>query len=303
MTATNQDGADHPSSPGAYDSRARIWTVYLFFALSLIALLATTSMAVVAGYKSSYGSTEGMTVEGLARFATTGRMLIVSMWVTAATLIACTLIALRLSKVSLQQSFGRKFLCLSPGSLLLVMLGAPALGAVLEAFTVLIEVKPSGTLKLIADAVAQMHGAEMLLFAVGITVGPAFGEELMFRGYIQPRLVARYGVTTGIAVASALFGLLHMDALQSPLAGILGLYIGLVAYHTGSLWPAILTHGFNNLLSVASLYYFPDAERDTQASLITGALGLALFIYCLRYLLSTSVHRTNQRPSESLAER
>src|SRR5690606_6145432 len=182
-------------------------------------------------------------------------------------------------------------------------LGAPALGAVLEAFTVLIEVKPSGTLKLIADAVAQMHGAEMLLFAVGITVGPAFGEELMFRGYIQPRLVARYGVTTGIAVASALFGLLHMDALQSPLAGILGLYIGLVAYHTGSLWPAILTHGFNNLLSVASLYYFPDAERDTQASLITGAWGLALVIYCLRYLLSTSLHRTNQRPSEALAER
>jgi membrane protease YdiL (CAAX protease family) len=178
------------------------------------------------------------------------------------------------------------------------MLGAPALGSVLEAFTLVIDVEPSGTLKLIADAVAQMHGGEMLLFAVGITVGPALGEELMFRGYIQPRLIARYGATAGIAIASALFGLLHMDALQSPLAGILGLYIGLVAYHMGSLWPAILTHAFNNLLSVATLYFFPDAQRDTQAGLITGVIGLVVFIYCLRHVLLMSVHRKNGRPPD-----
>lgn len=299
----NEDGAIHPSAPAAPDPPpVRVWTIYLFFALTLVALLVTTSVAVVASYAGTHGPQEELTVSRLATFATTGRMLILSMWVTAATLIGCTLVALRSSKTNLKQTLGRELSRLSPVSLLLVMLGAPALGSVLEALTLLVDVEPSGTLKLIADAVAQMRGAEMFLFAVGITVGPALGEELMFRGYIQPRLIARYGVTAGIAITSALFGLLHMDALQSPLAGILGLYIGLVAYHTGSLWPAILTHGFNNLLSVAMLYFFPDAQRDAPAALMTGAIGLVVFVYCLRHVLSMSVHRASARLVEHLPQ-
>jgi membrane protease YdiL (CAAX protease family) len=165
------------------------------------------------------------------------------------------------------------------------MVGAPALGAVLEVLTAALSVETRGTLKIIAEAIAGARGLEIPLFVLGITIGPALGEELMFRGYIQPRLIARHGPKVGIAVTSALFGLLHMDALQSPLAGILGAYIGFVAYQFGSLWPAVLVHGFNNLLSVTLLFLFPDSGEQRDVSFISGGIGLLVFAFCVHHVL------------------
>lgn len=74
-------------------------------------------------------------------------------------------------------------------------------------------------------------------------------EEWLFRGLIQQHLVRRRGPWTGIVVASALFGLVHLIPQQVVAGFLLSLVIGLVYYKTRSLLAAIVLHGINNALA------------------------------------------------------
>jgi membrane protease YdiL (CAAX protease family) len=58
-------------------------------------------------------------------------------------------------------------------------------------------------------AVAEYSLAQRFLF-VAIGVSAAFCEESIFRGYLQPTLVARMGRVAGIAASAAIFALYHL---------------------------------------------------------------------------------------------
>jgi len=81
-----------------------------------------------------------------------------------------------------------------------------------------------------------------------IAVGPAIGEELLFRGIILRSLAARLPGGLAVLLSAILFGAIHFDALQGLGAMLIGLYLGFLALATGSLWPAIAAHAINNLL-------------------------------------------------------
>ena len=81
-----------------------------------------------------------------------------------------------------------------------------------------------------------------------IAVGPAIGEELLFRGIILRSLAARLPGGLAVLLSAILFGAIHFDALQGLGATLIGLYLGFVALASGSLWPAIAAHAINNLL-------------------------------------------------------
>lgn len=75
----------------------------------------------------------------------------------------------------------------------------------------------------------------------------SFGEELLFRGAMQPFL--------GVWFTSAIFAIMHVDPDgRSPIwtiwAFIGGLVMGFAVKSTGSLWPAILIHFGVNLISI-----------------------------------------------------
>jgi membrane protease YdiL (CAAX protease family) len=84
-----------------------------------------------------------------------------------------------------------------------------------------------------ANSVAwETLGIRDVLF---IALLAAFGEELLFRGALQPLI--------GLVPAALVFGLLHATSLPHIiLAGILGLWMGLLFYWTGDLWPPIAAH-------------------------------------------------------------
>ncbi|WP_347348263.1 CPBP family intramembrane glutamic endopeptidase [Nigerium sp.] len=79
----------------------------------------------------------------------------------------------------------------------------------------------------------------------------AFAEEVLFRGYLQPRWSARLGSLAGLVVTAVFFGLQHVVfAWGNPQAAVVrfaatfagGLLLGLLARKFGRLWPLIIGH-------------------------------------------------------------
>ncbi len=94
-------------------------------------------------------------------------------------------------------------------------------------------------------------GKERRLFA-GLSLCAGFGEEMAYRGYALTALVLATGsATLALIVTSATFGVLH--AYQGPIGvvrtGVVGLIMGAVFLHTGSLWPPIVAHTLIDLVA------------------------------------------------------
>ena len=125
---------------------------------------------------------------------------------------------------------------------------------------------------------------------------PGFGEEFLFRGYIQTRLGQRWPRLLALLVTSLLFGVLHMDPVQSTMAVFLGLWLGEVADRTGSIWPAVAGHAFNNAAATV-LSAFVTTGGDPTESWVMLAVTVPVFAACLAYLLRRPVVETEADPA------
>ena len=98
---------------------------------------------------------------------------------------------------------------------------------------------------------------------VAVVIAP-LTEEIVFRGIILKGLLAHCTQNRAVVWSAILFGLFHLNPWQFPVAFILGLVFAYWVIQTGSLWPAILGHALNNLISVTSLHFdvpgFPVSE-------------------------------------------
>ncbi len=89
----------------------------------------------------------------------------------------------------------------------------------------------------------------LLLFVFAIV--PAICEEVLFRGFVQAGLVRVFeSGPAGIVLTSLVFAAFHLDPWRFLGVWTLGLFLGALAYRTGSLIPSILAHGLNNILSI-----------------------------------------------------
>lgn len=91
-----------------------------------------------------------------------------------------------------------------------------------------------------------------------VSIGPLV-EELLFRGVLLSA-VARYtGNGVAIVLSALLFACVHLPDLSFlwyalPNLALLGLILGWLRVQSGSIWPAIVAHGMNNLLAVVSWF-------------------------------------------------
>jgi membrane protease YdiL (CAAX protease family) len=96
-----------------------------------------------------------------------------------------------------------------------------------------------------------------------LTMG--FGEEIVFRGYIQTRLVKQVKVIGGIFITALIFVLLHQVfyslSLITIISGVLLWFtIGLLYYLSKSLYLTIAIHGGLNLLMNTLTASFDDLD-------------------------------------------
>jgi membrane protease YdiL (CAAX protease family) len=134
------------------------------------------------------------------------------------------------------------------------------------------------------------HGQNGFLWPIALMIGitPAFCEELLFRGYLQTRLVRSFGPLIGVFTASAMFAIVHFDPVHIVAVFPLGMFLGWVTWRSGSLYPAMLGHFVNNFISVVAVVLVSDAEAGLL-SLPAVAFSLIVFASGVVGLASVSV--------------
>ena len=128
---------------------------------------------------------------------------------------------------------------------------------------------------------------------ISITIMAPLVEELLFRGAIQGHLL-RKGMNpwTALFVASAIFGIVHMNPAQILFAFAIGLIFGWLYYRTGSLVPGIVGHFINNSIACIQMAILTEEEFNTKTIEWLGAgptyalfaLSLAVMIGMFLYL-------------------
>lgn len=113
----------------------------------------------------------------------------------------------------------------------------------------------------------ELTATSLVLNVISTAVLPALVEEIIFRGYIQTALKP-FGNGIAIVLSAFLFGIFHGNILQFPFAFFMGLVFGWLLVQTGSIWPCVLMHFGNNLMSTL-LDWFSKAYPDTQNAQVT----------------------------------
>ena len=110
------------------------------------------------------------------------------------------------------------------------------------------------TLELLAGAQLGVPGTILFVFVV-VFLGP-FAEEWLFRGFMVPRIAARWGNGWALVVTSALFTLLHPHyGIYMPVIFLYGWVFGWARLRSGGLAVPVLLHmTVNGLSSVLMLW-------------------------------------------------
>lgn len=116
--------------------------------------------------------------------------------------------------------------------------------------------------------------ALLLLFGA---VAPGLAEEMMFRGLLQSRFIARWGPMAGIALSALLFGVYHADLRQGLGAMTMGVWIGWLAWREGTIVNVAFGHGLNNASAfLLSRFMTNPDELDGRPELIVGSVVVLL---------------------------
>ncbi len=152
--------------------------------------------------------------------------------------------------------------------------------------------EPSDHLEWLTGLIVGPRGLSAVLMYVAFTLLPGTCEELFFRGYVQQRLQRRAPPLLAIGLPAAVFALLHMDGMHVVTVFPLGLWFGFVAWGTGSVWPAIACHVFNNAFAIAMTRLYPAAERSSEVFPVWVApAALAAFLIVVPWLVWARVRR------------
>jgi membrane protease YdiL (CAAX protease family) len=104
------------------------------------------------------------------------------------------------------------------------------------------------------EVIRPLFGASTLADLALLSILAGLGEELLLRGFIQGALAHWLPAWVAIAIASALFGLLHPVTLTyGILAALVGCYLGWVWLVTGNLLVVIVAHALYDFVALTML--------------------------------------------------
>lgn len=278
----------YASAPTYFLRPPRVWTVFVAFAVAFVAGMVgggiVPLLIILLQHGGRFEDAESFieaTKTGMLRPA----VLLSSGAATQLMLLITALSAAILSPVRVVRRLRLNPSTLSPLGYIIAPIGALAISVSFSCVVTVLGIHPSGTLKLLDDVFKKLTPTEFAFAVFIVGIMPGFAEEFLFRGYAQTRLAQRWGRWPGIMIASLMFGIMHMDPLQSPFAFAFGIYLGYLAEKCGSIRPTMLCHAANNSLMVA-LGSLPSsaAEPSRGAAAIMGAIAIGVAVLCTLYI-------------------
>ncbi len=124
-------------------------------------------------------------------------------------------------------------------------------------------------------------GVPYSVLVVAMALGPAIGEELVFRGIIGKGLVERWGLFKGTLVASLFFAIAHGDLSHAIATLPIAILMQLLYHLTKTIWIPIMVHFGNNLLAVTMTKYEIALEVSLSPAVLLAILGYLAVILSL----------------------
>jgi uncharacterized protein len=136
-----------------------------------------------------------------------------------------------------------------------------------------------------------------------VAVVPALGEELVFRGIVQQKLLqASARPIAAIWISAFIFSAFHLQFAGLLPRLLLGAGLGYLFYWTQSLWAPIIAHFFVNGLQIVAQYFkskaLPEASSIPDINWL-GTAGAALLVIILSYYLYQHRYKTNREPGQA----
>jgi uncharacterized protein len=130
----------------------------------------------------------------------------------------------------------------------------------------------------------DLQGWLLAIMVIGII--PAIGEELLFRGVLQPLLIrAKINPHISIWTTAILFSLLHMQMYGFIPRAIMGALFGYIYFYSGILPLAIIGHAANNLMVLIIVNLTGDIDNTNSNSWFLSILVLPVIYYGFKKLM------------------
>ena len=113
------------------------------------------------------------------------------------------------------------------------------------------------------------------ILTAAASLAAPLGEELFFRGWLQPTLSTRWRPAFAIGATAVVFSATHLDVVGFLPRVELGLLFGLLRHRTGRLGPAMAAHAAHNFASAGGLYLTDDPLAELDAPFEWTTTGLA----------------------------
>jgi uncharacterized protein len=132
---------------------------------------------------------------------------------------------------------------------------------------------------------------EIFLNVFVIALIPAVGEELVFRGVVQQKVMQLLNNNHHVAIwlTSGIFSAIHLQFEGFFPRMILGAVLGYLFYYTKNIWVAIIAHFFNNASQVVAYQAFKDKKtsvdlENIEVPWVAGLVSLAMVLGLVYYL-------------------
>ena len=99
------------------------------------------------------------------------------------------------------------------------------------------------------------NGFAMVLTFEALAGWTPLTEEIFFRGFVMPVLIARWGITGASVGRALIFSLFHLHPGVLLPIFITGLLLAALYHLTGSLWPPVIAHAGQNAVALLAIVY------------------------------------------------
>ncbi|NLX54493.1 MAG: CPBP family intramembrane metalloprotease [Planctomycetaceae bacterium] len=201
------------------------------------------------------------------------------------TFCAVAVMAASLSREKVVDRLGLRCGNFPPWTWPLFLLGTPVLVIAVGQLLSYVVREPSEQLKMLEDLFATHAAGSLITMLLLISLLPGVMEELLFRGFMQRRLLGRLRPVAAIGITTAFFAAAHMDPTHAIGVAPLGIWLGVVAWRADSIWPAVFGHVGNNacaILMSVTMGEQPDLEQLSPA--VATSMELTLLVSCLSFV-------------------